>query len=578
MVAFVAGAALALAACGGSGSADAPPGETSAGGRGSEAIDPDREGPAAPIDGAVAGGTVTVLADYTDFGADAGGMWPLDPTVAYTVDTVSILNGLVTRSLTQYVYDPEQDAMVLVPDLATDIGTPNADFTEWSFTIRDGVRFEDGTEVTAEDVAYGIKRSLDRKHFPKGPAYSNDYFLDGDSYKGVYTSGTEYAGVVVEGDTLTIKMQRPFPDMPYWGTFPAMGPIPEQGSDPDTYGQHPLATGPYKFADYTPGESLTLVRNEEWDPGTDPGRHAYPDRYEFSFAPTERIETTILGDSPQGQTTLTYQNVTEENYRRARRLDRLTVGPAPYTAMWCPDYRKITDIRVRQAIGYAYPYTEDAEYFGQIAGVTRLFGSSTLPPGFPERQDYTVLDIEPGRADPDQAKVLLKQAGYAPGEYELIWPYIDDDPFSKGRTDLLVQSLEAAGFKTSPFPTSSADDFVTVLDDPDAPINLRPCGIFADWPAGNGWFPDAFKSEGSINRAYFAEPEVDAEIERISRLPIDEQPAAWAALDKTIMTDYYPAVITGYDGDAMPHGSSIGGMNNDNTLAMPTWKDIHVMQ
>ena len=75
------------------------------------------------------------------------------------METNSILSGLVTRSLTQYVYDPEQDSMVLVPDIATDLGTPNADFTEWTFTIRDGVRFEDGTEVTAEDVAYGIKRS-----------------------------------------------------------------------------------------------------------------------------------------------------------------------------------------------------------------------------------------------------------------------------------------------------------------------------------------------------------------------------------------------------------------------------------
>ena len=90
--------------------------------------------------------------------------------------------------------------MVLVPDIATDLGTPNADFTEWTFTIRDGVRFEDGTPVTADDVAYGIKRSFDRADFPTGPTYSNDYFLDGDSYKGPYLSGTAYPGVVVDGD------------------------------------------------------------------------------------------------------------------------------------------------------------------------------------------------------------------------------------------------------------------------------------------------------------------------------------------------------------------------------------------
>ena len=44
------------------------------------------------------------------------------------------MTGLVTRSLTQYDYDPETRQMVLVPDLATDLGTPNDDFTEWKFT------------------------------------------------------------------------------------------------------------------------------------------------------------------------------------------------------------------------------------------------------------------------------------------------------------------------------------------------------------------------------------------------------------------------------------------------------------
>ncbi len=86
--------------------------------------------------------------------------------------------------------------MVLVPDLATDLGTPNEDFTEWTFTIREGVKYENGQEVTAEDIAYGIKRSFDRETFPEGAAYSNDYFLDGDTYKGPYKTGEDYKGVV----------------------------------------------------------------------------------------------------------------------------------------------------------------------------------------------------------------------------------------------------------------------------------------------------------------------------------------------------------------------------------------------
>ncbi len=380
-------AVTALAACdnGGSGEDGTLPRGTLPNAEG-QAFDPSREAPASPIKGAAPGGTVTVL---NRRGLDFGGasVSTLDPTEVYWPDSGSILSGLVTRSLTQYVYDPEQQGMVLVPDIATDLGTPNGDFTQWTFTIRAGVRFEDGTEVTAEDVAYGIKRSFDRSAFPGGATYSNDYFLDGDTYKGPYRTGTGYDGVVVEGNQLTMKMEHPFPDMPYWVSFPAMGPIPERDSDPATYGRHPLATGPYKIAEYTPKKSLTLVRNDQWDPETDPGRHAYPDKFEFDFTvPIDRIDAVILGDSEQAATTLTDESVLPGDYRKAEELDRLTVGSAPCTHWWSPDHRKITDIRVRQAIGYAYPYEQQAEEAGAIFGVTFLPGTSLLPPGFPGRE------------------------------------------------------------------------------------------------------------------------------------------------------------------------------------------------
>jgi peptide/nickel transport system substrate-binding protein len=85
-----------------------------------------------------------------------------------------------------------------------------------------------------------------------------------------------------------------------------------------------------------------------------------------------------------------------------------------------------------------------------------------------------------------------------------------------------------------------------------------------------------FQSHGAANGMYFSEPAIDTEIARISRLPVDQQPAAWATLDKTIMTRYYPAIITDYRGDAFPHGSRIKGMNHDNVSGEPTWKDINV--
>ncbi|MDI4659356.1 ABC transporter substrate-binding protein, partial [Xanthobacter autotrophicus] len=117
----------------------------------------------------------------------------LDPTRAYYTDSTAIMN-LVTRALTQYVYDPESNDMVLAPDMATDLGQPNEDNTEWTFTLRDGLKYEDGTDVKAEDIAYAISRSFAIEALPDGPTYPLQFFKDGDTYKGPYTDKTPYKG------------------------------------------------------------------------------------------------------------------------------------------------------------------------------------------------------------------------------------------------------------------------------------------------------------------------------------------------------------------------------------------------
>ncbi len=565
------------AACGGSSddSTGAAPTQEPGGAAG-QAQDPNREAPAAPIEGAQEGGTVKVIS--------VAGLNSMDPTESYYVNTASILSSLVTRSLTQYVYDPESKQMTLVPDIATDLGTPNEDFTEWTFTIRDGVKFENGQDVTADDVAYGIKRSFDRATFPEGAAYSNDYFLDGDKYEGPYKSGDDYDGVKVDGNTLTITMATPFPDMPYWGAFPAMGPIPEgKDSDPAKYALHPWATGPYMFDEYTPEKSLTLVKNPHWDPNTDPGRHQYVDEYDMEFdVPTAKVDQILLQDQGEGQTTLTYDNVSAPNYVKAKQdaSDRLVTGSSPCSFYWTPDYRKVTDIEVRKALAYAYPYQDAWAAGGEIVGVTRTPGTNMMPPGIPGRTEYNPLpDHDPGTTDTDKAKQLLEESGNM--GYEISYLYSQDDPLSVDVKDAIAKSLKEAGFTPKPYATTVADSS-TLRADPDTKINVRSAGWCSDWPTGGSWFPPLFQStnldkEGlGSNYSVFKEPAVDKKITDILASPIEDQPAAWNALDKEIAEKYFPTFSTGYDGVAFMHGSKINNMFDDNVFAMPTWKDIWV--
>lgn len=572
-------ALLALAACGGDGGTPVAPEENTpieGGGAGAGQDKSVKEGPAPEIEGAQEGGTVKVLS--------GAGLNTMDPTEAYYTNTISILSNLVTRSLTQYVY--RDGEMVLIPDLATDLGQSNEDFTEWKFTIRDGIKYENGQEVTAEDVAYGIKRSFDRETFPEGAAYSNDYFLNGDTYEGPYKSGEDFAGVEVDGMTLTLKMQQPFPDMPYWGSFPAIGPIPPgKASDPAKYRNHPWATGPYKFAEYEPEKSLTLVRNEQWDPKTDPGRHQYVDTWEMTFDDeSAQIDQIMLQDQGEAQTSLSSDNVTAPNYLQFKQdaADRLVVGSDPCTFMWFPDYTQIKDIKVRQALAYAYPYEDALNASGNIEGVTRSFGTNIMPPGIPGREEFNPLpDHEKGETDTAKAKQLLEEAK-ATG-YEIRFLYATDDPLSVDTQKVVTAALNRAGFKATPVASTIAD-FSTTRADPNANINVRSGGWCSDWPSGGSWFPPVFestniKAEGlGANYAKFSEKAVDDEIAAIQELPLEEQPAAWNKLDQMIQEKYFPVFVTGYGGVAMAHGSKIMNMEVDNTTGMPTFKDIWVSQ
>ncbi len=269
---------------------------------------PDAQGPAPEIDGAQEGGEITVLAPDPDDGPTS-----LDPAGLWSVTDNGIAQDLLFRSLTTFRQN-EEGAYELVPDLATDLGTPNEDFTQWTFTLKEGILWENGDPVTAEEVAFGIKRSFDADTFATGPgtSYSKPYFEGGNKYNGPYADGEEFPGVEVDGNDIIMNFSTPFAEMDYYAIFPAIGPAPLD-ADATNYGNAPLSTGPYKIEKYVPNQELVLVPNDQWDPDTDPARRQLVDKYTFKFG----VDPTVAGEtvlSDQGNTTVvTAMQSTEYN-------------------------------------------------------------------------------------------------------------------------------------------------------------------------------------------------------------------------------------------------------------------------
>ena len=581
VVPLLVASALGLAACGGSGSSSDQTPNVDAGqlGNTGSGTDATAKGPVT-ISGAQKGGVVTVL-------TNTGLTTTIDPAEAYYLDTMSIDGQLITRSLTQYKYDATTKQMMLVPDLATDLGQHNDDYTKWTFTIRPGVKFEDGSPVTAKNVAWGMQRCMDAATVPTGPCqyYSNVYFRGGSTYKGPYTAPDQkFNAVKVSGNKLTIFMDKPFPDMPYWGAFPANGPVPQgKASDPTTYKKHPLSTGPYMIKTFNVSKELVLEKNPYWDPKTDPARTQYPDGYDFQLQQqSEKIDQILLADSGDGQTTLTYDNLLAPDYQQMKEKapERLTLGGQPCTFYWGPDNRKITDKRIREALSWAYPYKNAILAGGDIPGVTAVPATNLMPPGIPGRTAYNPTGREPFQTDPAKSKELLQQAG-ALG-YDIKFLFRTDDPISVKVKDAIVRALQQAGFKATPVPTTIAD-YATDRADTSEDINVRSASWCSDWPSGATWLPTVYadtkpNTSHSLGANYsaFASKAVQKKVDQIQLMPLSEQPGAWNALDKQVMTQYFPLFPTYYGGVVMAHGSRIKGMADDSALGMPTWNTMWV--
>src|ERR1041384_3897777 len=110
----------------------------------------DSKGPAIPPEGVVKGGTVTMI-DRDDFSH-------LDPAQTY-VNTETNFGLLINRGLTGYKRTAAGEYK-LVGDLATDAGTVADGGKSWTFTLKDGVKWQDGSPITSADVKWSVERTF----------------------------------------------------------------------------------------------------------------------------------------------------------------------------------------------------------------------------------------------------------------------------------------------------------------------------------------------------------------------------------------------------------------------------------
>ncbi|MFF4715908.1 ABC transporter substrate-binding protein [Streptomyces eurythermus] len=517
----------------------------------------DSQGPAPKVPGAREGGTLTIAnpVDYTH----------LDPQKIYAGEaySTSLLWG---RQLTQYqVVDGRP---TLVGDLATDTGTSSAGGRTWTYHLKDGIAWEDGEPVTAQQVKYGIERTF-APGFEAGPTYwpewltgSKDRTEAVKKYGGPKKDGDLDAIETPDDKTIVFHFPEPQSDVPYMAAQSSSSPVREDKDTGTGYDVKPFATGPYRIVEHKQNKSLTLERNPHWKPATDPIRHAYPDRFEFTFGKaTLNTAQEVFNGQGTGPATLTTKGtlppelISTVERDPVKRTLVVSGSQGAYTSDLYIKNDRVTDPEVRKAIHYVFPRQQARQVLGgQYAGDFATTLSSPAVVGWKKYDLYPVAptgDIAKAREHLAKAKTKVTKLTYA---YPVYSPQDDQvaqvlaDAFAKIGVELVVKGLQPAAFNAQVFRN-------------DAPYDLWLSTNSVDWPTPSTLLPDSFEShlDPLSNSIRYANPRVDAELARIARIGDARKKAAELIdLEETVMKDV-PVVPFLYTSVTQFRGKDVGG-------------------
>ncbi|MEU9501004.1 ABC transporter substrate-binding protein [Streptomyces sp. NPDC048196] len=478
------------------------------------------------------GGTLTVLSnqDFTH----------LDPARNWVMNDMDFGTRLLYRTLVTYRAAPGPAGGTLVPDLATDLGTPSHGARTWTFHLKKGVRYEDGTPVTAQDIKYNVERSFS-PDLPGGADYAARYLAGAGGYQGP-ADGRHLASVKTPDDhTIVFELRKPFAEFPDVTVMPTFAPVPRARDDGPRYDNRPFSSGPYKIESYGRGKRLVLVRNPHWDPKTDPVRKAYPDRLvvEMGLKANQIDDRLIAGQGPDASAVPWYALRPESAAKVLPRADvraRLLAESTNCTDMvqMHTGRAPFTDVRVRQAVQYALD--RDSVLTASGGPAFNDLSTAYMPAALFGGKQPDTLKI-PATGNVAKAKQLLKEAGKPDGFSTEITVSSGD----KGRAEAIQQSLAKAGIKVA-INTVDPSAFYATIGDTKNRTDLVFTGWCPDYPSGSTFLPFVFdgryiKEKGnSGNHSLFRDRPTMRRMDEIAAMT-DARRAdrAWRQLDGEIL-------------------------------------------
>jgi peptide/nickel transport system substrate-binding protein len=441
--------------------------------------------------------------DTLVFGAEA------DPVV---LDGALVSDGTSIRVLYQ-IYEGltalKPGTSEVVPSLATSWDT-SKDGLSWTFHLRDGVKFHDGTPFDADAVCFNFDRWY---NFPSAFQNANVSYYWQYGFGGGFAKPAEgspgpsdslYKSCeAVDEKTVKLNLNRPSSTVLSTLTLPALSiespaALKKYGADQGTvdkdgllrpsgtYGtKHPTGTGPYKFDSWTRGDKLTLVRNDDyWGDA--------PKLEKVIFKPISdnaaRLQALQTGEI-QGYDLVEPQDVdtiTGDGNLKLVERPPFNVGYIGFNQAKPP----LDKLEVRQAIAHAINREQVVDnFYGGRGEVAKEFMPKEI---FGYADDVQTYDY-----DPAKAKQLLQKAGLTlPVKLDFWYPTDvsrDYMPDPKRNFEAFASDLNKAGFKVVPHSAPWSPDYTDILESGKAQIYLI------------GWIAD-FADPDNFIGTFFQEP------------------------------------------------------------------------
>ncbi|WP_047985182.1 ABC transporter substrate-binding protein [Ornithinibacillus californiensis] len=326
-------------------------------------------------------------------------------------DSTSLDSSLVTDGeslkVSENIFDTllnyEETTTNVTPGLAEDWEVSD-DALTYTFKLREGVKFHDGTEFNAEAVVYNFERWMS----------GDDAYI---YYSAMFGGFQGDEGHVIESVTATgdyevqFKLNRP--QAPFLNNL-AMGPfgiasptaLEEQG---EAFGENPIGTGPFVFKEWKRNDTITLEKNSDYWDG-----EPKLEQVIFRVIPDNSARLTALQtgeiDLMDGVNPSDVAQVEGDDNLQVLFRPGMNIGYFGLNTQMAP----FDDVKVRQAVNYAVNKQEiiDAFYAGNADVAVNPYPS--FMPGYND-------EIEGYEFNPEKAKELLAEAGYPDGFEMELW-------------------------------------------------------------------------------------------------------------------------------------------------------------